>query len=305
MEQHNIDSRFKQGLENLNRQPSADAWARLQARMNEPQETQEPVIMAPEEKKEEKRILMWLHYAAAAVVLLFISIGILRNGSQFSGKTEMPVAVNKASEKTTPEVKAPEISAPVSEKDTAPETLIASAEIPVNAAESVKTGSENNIKNAVKNGSKTDLKTTFAETPETQIAQVSKKVKTEKNTEKTSAPKSFKVDQKEQKPEEVMIASSQTNNESNAKASEAKPALLAGMAIEVIVKKDNSENAVAVNNSNPEEGKDSKLKSILKQAKNLKNGESVDLQAIGLSADSKLAMGTRNITQKFSKVLDI
>ena len=75
--------------------------------------------------------------------------------------------------------------------------------------------------------------------------------------------------------------------------------------IEVIVKKDNSEKAVAAISPATEEGKDSKLKSILKQAKNLKNGESVDLQAIGLSADSKLAMGTRNITQKFSKVLDI
>lgn len=302
MEQHNIDSRFKEGLKNLNRQPSADAWARLQNQMQAPQVTQEPKMVASEEKKEERRTLLWWHYAAAAVVLLFISVGIFRNGSDFSGKTEMPVAVNKTTEIAAPTVKTPEVSAPVLEKNPAPENIIAAIETPKTIVESK---NENSSKNAVKNGSKTEVKTTFTNAPKTQIAQVTKKVKTEKTAIKTPVQEQIKSERPSQKQEEIMLASAQTNQNVKAKTSETKPALLAGMAIEVIVKKDNSENALAMAETVPDDDKDSKLKSIFKQAKNLKNGEPVDLQAIGLNTDTKLAMGTRNITQKFSKVLDI
>ena len=94
MEQHNIDSRFKIRLENLNRQPSADAWARLQSQLNAPEAAPETIAPQPEEK-EEKRILLWWHYAAAAVVLLFISVGIIKNATNFGGKTAPELAVNQ------------------------------------------------------------------------------------------------------------------------------------------------------------------------------------------------------------------
>ena len=74
--------------------------------------------------------------------------------------------------------------------------------------------------------------------------------------------------------------------------------------IEVIVKKDHSENLLASNAPATEE-KDSKLKTIFKQARNLKNGEKVDLQALGVNTDSKLAASTRSLHDKFTKVLDI
>ncbi|MFC5270154.1 hypothetical protein [Adhaeribacter terreus] len=299
MEQHNIDSRFKEGLQNLNRQPSADAWARLQSQMNAAQLPEEPEMVATEEKKEERRILMWWHYAAAAVVLLFVTFGLLKNGSNFSGKTEMPVAVNQTSKVAEPTEKMQEVSAPVSEKATTSENMIAATETPETAIES-----ENSSKNAVKNGIKTEAKTPFTVAPKTQIAQNTKNVKAEKLTDEMPVQEKPKPEQMASKTEEVMIASTQTNNAVNAKTSETKPALLAGMAIEVIVKKDNSENALAMAEPVPADDKDSKLVNIFKQAKNLKNGEPVDLQAF-LVPDSKFAKGTRNITQKFSKVLDI
>ncbi|MBK0402936.1 anti-sigma factor [Adhaeribacter sp. BT258] len=302
MEQHNIDSRFKEGLQNLNRQPSADAWARLQSQLNTPIAAPETELVQPEEKKEERRILMWWHYAAAAVVLLFISVGIFKNGSYFGGKTEMPLAVNKTTEIAAPTVKTPEVSAPVSEKISAPETMIAAIKTPETVIESK---NEISSRNAVKNGIKTEVKTTVANAPKTQIAQVTKKVKTEKSIHNTPIQEQPNSEQLVQKTEENLIASTQSNKAEHAKTSETKPALLAGMAIEVIVKKDNSENALAMAETTAEEDKNSKLKSIFKQAKNLKNGERVDLQAIGLNSDSKLAMGTRNIQEKFSKVLDI
>jgi len=298
MEQHNIDSRFKKGLENLNRQPTPDAWARLQNQLNTPVAAPEPEITKAEEK-EERRILVWWHYAAAAVVLLFVSFGILKNGSFLGEKTQMPMAVNQPKEISEPVEKAAEVTLPISENVAVKENLIAATETPDSEI-----SPEIKPENAMKNGSKTEVKTAFSQAPEKQLAQNTAKSKTSETVAK-SPEKLISGTDKPEKTEEKLLAANQTNTEIKTETSETKPALLAGMAIEVIVKKDNSENALALVEPAPEEDKDSKLKSIFKQAKNLKNGESVDLQALGVNSDSKLAMGTRTISQKFSKVLDI
>lgn len=290
MEQHNIDSRFKKGLENLDRQPSADAWARLQSQMNAPHVLPETEMMQSEEK-EEKRILVWWQFAAAAVVLLFVSIGIIKNGMISGGKTSAPVAVNKPTELPELSKKATEIPAPVLESETKPVKAIAVVGTTEKQPETI-TGNSN----------ENEVKSAPAKAQKTQLAQVSKKVKAEK-TLMDKPEKPIADEMKPARKEEVLIASNQTNNATNPETAETKSTGLEGMAIEVIVKRDNPANALAVNNMPEERENDSKLKSIVKkQAKNLKN---IDLQALGLTPDSKLAASTRNIQQKFSKVLDI
>ena len=297
MEQHNIDSRFKQGLENLNRQPSADAWARLQSKLNEPVAAPEPEAAQPE-KKEERRILMWWHYAAAAVVLLFISFGILKNGSYFGGKTAPELAVNQAKEKPAETSEQTEIPAPVNQTEIAPEKAIAKVE--TSKSRTTKTS-----ENGINKGSKTAsiISSEIQLKPETEnalaVARPKKKRAVIVDPEKLPVANSKTV-----QPEKTMLAATNPVTEPKAEIAENKKTALAGMVIEVIVKKDNQESALAMQTPAPEE-KDSKLKSIFKQALNLKNGEKVDLQALGVAPDSKLALGTRSLHQKVSKVLDI
>jgi len=109
------------------------------------------------------------------------------------------------------------------------------------------------------------------------------------------------------KQEETMLAANSTPAPATVKteAGDVKNADLAGTTIEVIVKKDNSEKLLAANVPVTADDRDSKLKTIFKQARNLTNGEKVDLQALGVNTDSKLALGTRSLTEKFTKVLDI
>jgi len=292
MEQHNIDSRFKKGLENLNRQPSQDAWARLQSQMNAPVAATEPEISAPEEK-EERRVLVWWHYAAAAVVLLFISVGIIKNGTNLDGKTAQQIAVNQPKEISNTPEKRIEVQAPAIVEETAPETAIASTE-----------SKETETEKAFKNGSQNEVKTGIEVSSQKQVAQLAPRVK-KKKLILVDPEKKPVADKKTAKPEETMLASNTQPVTPKAETQNVKPSGLAGMAIEVIVKKDNSENLLAMHTPENNEEKDSKIKSIFKQARNLKNGEKVDLQALGVTSDSKLAMGTRSLHEKFTKVLDI
>ncbi len=295
MEQHNIDSRFKKGLEDLNRQPSADAWARLQSQMNAPEAAPEPAVGQPEEK-EEKRLLLWWHYAAAAVVLLFISVGIIKNGTNFGGKTETQIASQTV---TTPATTHKVIEAPAVETqpEIIPEKAVATTVVPP-VIEKQETNKETKF-----------TKTTApAEVPKPMLARHNGNERTEKAT-RVKATEPVVSDLKPVQPEEKLIA---VNTPAPAKKAEPKEnkiqgSGLAGMAIEVIVKRDNSSQAVALQAApEPEtENDDSKLKSIFKQARKIKEGEKLDLQALGLNTDSKLAMGTKSLTQKFSKVLDI
>lgn len=298
MEQHNIDSRFKKGLENLDRQPSADAWARLQSQLNAPEAAPETITPQPEEK-EEKRILLWWHYAAAAVVLLFISVGIIKNGSNFNGKTAPELAVNQAKEMPAKTEKSIEIQKPEIINEVASENAVAQTETPTKATEKTP---ENAIGSEVKTAPVKTFEKQFQ--PETENALALAKPK-KKRAVIVDPEKLPVAGNKTAKPEESLLAANTNPIQVKPEIQEVKPSGLTGGVIEVIVKKDHSENMVAANVPAPETDKDSKLKTIFKQARNFKNGEKVDLQALGVNTDSKLAMGTRSLTEKFTKVLDI
>ena len=297
MEQHNIDSRFKQGLENISRQPSADAWARLQNRIQEAEAAPVAETVQPEEK-EERRVIAWWYYAAAAVVVLLISVGVLRNSSVF-GPESMPVAVNNPAGKIEKAIEATSTQKTVTETEN---TVIASntasdkTEAPVG---------EKPKANAEENTVPKTFENLKAENATVQVAKAPRKKKPAiivlphtKNT----VPELQHPDPAE---ENTLLASS-TVNPTKPQVKTEKASGLEGMVIEVIVKKDRSETEQALALQTPAENsaKQSKLKSIFKQAKNLKNGEGVNLQELGLFADTKLALGSRN-HEKVNKILDI
>ncbi|KAA9325187.1 hypothetical protein [Adhaeribacter soli] len=302
MEQHNIDSRFKQGLENISRQPSADAWARLQNRMQEAEAA--PVIetVQPEEK-EERRVIAWWYYAAAAIVVLLISVGVLRN-SKVLGPESMPVAVNKPAEKIAETIKSGSV-----QKDEAQKVEAQTANILIaDNATSDKIGepvNTNPTANAEENTAPRSFENLKAENATVQVAKAPRKKKpaiivlphTKNTVPELRQPALV---------EEKGLLASNTENPAKPQAKTEKASGLEGMVIEVIVKKDrtDTEQALALQTPVENSGKQSKLKSIFKQAKNLKNGEGVNLQELGLFADTKLALGSRN-HEKVNKILDI
>lgn len=294
MEQHNIDSRFKQGLENVSRQPSVDAWARLQSRMQEAEAAPVTQTIQPEEK-EERKVIAWWYYAAAAVVVLLISVGLLKN-NMVNGPESMPVAVNqtpvKESQKPAAEV-APELN---------PESATENTAIAQNSV-SEKSNSQLENRHEVKPIKKEAL---ASENGSVQVAKSNPQPKA-KTIRPLPAPISEPVEKTVKIQEETNLLASASEKPATVKNQPQPAASLSGMVIEVVVKKDATSEALAINSetSREPENKPALLKNLFKQAKSLKNGEGVNLQELGLSADSKLAQGTRTLHDKVTKVLDI
>lgn len=104
MEQHNIDSRFNEGLGNVSRQPSADAWARLQSQMAATNDIQ---VIVPEKEEEKRKPIFWLSIAAAVITLL-VSVAVFRFASKelaTSPELASNVVKDHKSETSTSEVK--------------------------------------------------------------------------------------------------------------------------------------------------------------------------------------------------------
>jgi PHP family Zn ribbon phosphoesterase len=299
MEQHNIDSRFKKGLENVSRQPSADAWARLQSRMQEA-ETAPVTEISEAEEKEERKVITWWYYAAAAVVVLLISVGVLKN-SIVNGPESLPVALNKTPSeihnsevKATPEVSAPEIIA---------ETKTTDRAIAQNSVKEKVTTQPETTESAKKS---TKNAPAFAsENATVQVAKTNQQLKA-KEQKVTPVPASESIVKPEVQEEKVLLAAT-TEKPSSVKDQPQPAPSLGGMVIEVVVKKDANSEALAANTTTAgePENKPALIKNLFKQAKSLKNGTGVNFQELGLSADSKLAHGTRTLHDKVTKVLDI
>jgi hypothetical protein len=281
MEQHNIDSRFKEGLGNLNRKPSADAFARLQAKMAAAEET--PVI--PMEQPQEKKRPVWWLSIAAAVVLLLASVAVFRGLKE-----------------TNPA--APELAS-VSQKATLPETnKTVKTEITTAAIAPEKT------KIAIISGTKSKSAPALTLQPEKTGTAGKAKDKTAPVIAATKSKIPVNATVKETKtvlPEtanpEPQLAYQMPEKTT---ATPETVSDLSGKPIEVIVKLDSKEKSAvaAVAANTPEtatETKPSLLKNIFKQAKNLKNGD-MSLAEMGLIQDTKLALESRNLHARFSKV---
>jgi hypothetical protein len=293
MEQHNIDSRFKEGLGNIRRQPSADAWARLQSQMAAPEAMPAAV---PEKEEEKHRPVFWLSIAAAIITLL-VSVAVFRFG-QNSKTTSPELAANQVKEKP----------AGTSNFEVKPDKLVERIEVlkpenkqiaSVSTPKSIEsTGKTEQIEKQPKslNTSKID--------PETASENRQLTNNSTPKAEKFSKPETNLNPEEKKKANETMLAV-QTPTPKVEKITNPEADLMS-QPIEVIVKRDVSANQVAMNEPERSEEKHSsfKFKNIVKQAVNLKQGEGVNLAELGLNENSKLAMDARNLRQKVSRVFE-
>ncbi|KAA5547881.1 hypothetical protein [Adhaeribacter rhizoryzae] len=275
MELEEIDKLFKNRLGNLPVPPSADAWMRLQAKMEPP-------------KKERT---MWIYYAAASVVILLVSgLLLFRNYNSDPTLSVAQTEVKKPAEKNNSEIPATQATSPTEMPSTSETAVIAQVE---KAAE---VDVEKQIVNIRKEA--TEKKEVV------KIAQAKPKAsgkKTEKELPVTMPEKpetenapALAVQNKVIAPaENQSVAANNANNQ----------------VVQVLIKQDNTDDATLAYNADTDlresiSKKGALLKNIYKQARNLKNGEPVELAALGLDPE-KINSEKENIKQKLNKVISL
>ncbi|WP_026464557.1 hypothetical protein [Adhaeribacter aquaticus] len=256
MNPEDIDKLFKEKLERLPAAPSADAWARLQQKMEPPK----------------KRENTWLLYVAASVSVLLI-MGLLYFNKLVKPETTLVARNNPPEQVSTasPEIiEQPAVIAQnnilqdqVNEEDAAPMAALA-----------------HDIDN-----------------PEsTVVAATQKRLVPDKNKAKY-----YGSDNKANE----LVNLNQSSPISEAVATIAAEESAVNI-IEVIIKRDGSSENEYGNSAEELQpnSKKSLLKAIYKQARNLKNGERVELAALGVNTEKMNAEG-KNIKEKISKVISL
>jgi hypothetical protein len=265
MEPEEIDKLFRDKLAGLSATPPADAWMRLQQKMEPP-------------KKERT---MWIYYAAASVVILLVA-GILyfRNGADPAGPAVAttpvlapPVPVSPAEKPATP--KSPE--APLQLQNREPASQI--AQVPPADPVREPAGAKKN-RLAAKPRRLNPAPSTKAAMPEPApvLAATSQPEATE--TRAPSPPATV------------------------AKASPAGTAPAIGV-VEVVVARGPEPSAgedLTLRENLSRKG--NLLKNIYQQARNLKNGDPVELATLGVDK-GKIQEETRELKQKLTNVISL
>jgi len=268
MEPEEIDKIFKNRLSGLSATPSADAWKRLQHKMEPPK----------------KNRSMWIYYAAASITLLIISgIWFFTNQTTLDNGTLATI--------NTPETAT---SKPVHTED--PVTIkpeeVKTNEYQIAQAQKVQPEiiqkSTPPIRSAVKSKVKTKIPV---------MAKAAKTMNTEDKWPKDKAtPSTFSPTLNATAPEEKLALV----NQDKPLTSEM---LTAGI-IEVTVKRDNPEVEERSELRENLARKTSLLKKIYKQARNLKNGDQVELASLGINTE-KINSEKQELKEKLNKVISL
>ncbi|MDB5262330.1 MAG: hypothetical protein JWQ14_1611 [Adhaeribacter sp.] len=277
MEPEEIDKLFKDRLSGLPVMPTADAWARLQQKMEPPQ----------------KERNLWVYYVAASVVLLLVSgLFVYRNYAPGSAikvaqtHIKRPAEINNPSlpdYQATPNLPAASITETETIAQLEPEPQKAEKEINVD----FKKGA-GDTKNEVK------------------IAQGSSPKKVKKAALKITPPAAEQAVLKNNGALALQNKPGATTTNKNAIADTPEP--VAGKVMQVLVKRDNADEYASITETDNADlretisRKGALLKNIYKQARNLKNGEPVELAALGLDSE-KIISERENIKQKLNKVI--
>ncbi|MDX5437363.1 MAG: hypothetical protein LPK03_09230 [Pontibacter sp.] len=288
MRPEEIDKIFKERLGNTSPTPPADLWNRLQDRM----EAELPHQIKPE-KEEEKRSFMWIYSSVAATLSLLLTVGVVFYNI-----------------KSTPEVSDALVQ---QEKPVLQETPIAT----VPATETI-------AQAETKTEKISEPQATDDATPASNITETVDKPATiaKATTKAVQQTKTARVMVSEVKPKadvQQAIASNTPTAEKPAatetEATAAKPAAATALVasadlnakpVEIIIKRSASP-ATATEEAADESGLEKKArlaKNIFKQARNLANGEQVELAALGIKAD-RVALETQIGKQKLSKVINL
>ncbi|MFC6999713.1 hypothetical protein [Rufibacter roseus] len=271
MSAEDLDKLFRDKLNNRPVAPSNDAWERLQARM------QPPV------QQEEKKPVMW-YYSAAAAVTLLLGVGFWTMNQGTDGlQSQGTVATvqEKPSHSTAP-VQTPAMPEMTEEKKNSD----TQATVNFPAASSSQTAIAANSGNATR---RTKTVSSAANGQE----------------EVSSMKKAENMVVMQPQPAQEMVASAVTPSKGQEVTADS------GAPLEIIVKLDNSQ-AYAVAQASPaefeeteaEKGTGRVLKGILKQVKNLRDGEKISLSELGI-AKHTYALETRIGNKTISKSIEL
>ena len=268
MEPEEIDKLFKYRLASLPATPPADAWTRLQQKMEPPKKTRS----------------MWIYYAAASITLFIIS-GIWFFTYQNTLNSNTVATVNKPNTSTSTTIKTDGPVMAIPEEVKTKENPIAQA-------------------NAIK--------------PDTKQQPAIQKPVTGRKSGNTPAPIVAKA-QKPKKPEKhraINIKADPVNTptlpfsepkEKLAQVNPDMPAQTTGLMASVVEVKIKRDTPAEADKSELQENisrKTKLLKNIYKQARNLKNGEQVELASLGINTD-KINSETKELKHKINKVIPL
>ncbi len=276
MKEEEVDQYFKDKFNQFAPVPAADAWARLQSKMEPPRQKRSP---------------MWVYYAAAVITLTLVS-GVLL----FWLKTN-PAIESENLARLQP------ITTPL-RVDTTIETKIADAVIntPPSLPTIEKPLDEKNVKTGTSNSSTTSkpVKKGRKIRPGILVA-VTKPLPLTKPRESNTAA--------QPQPEDLPTVVSNSSNSADV------PTLPDGKVMEVTIKKDPVATVAYSNDAEDQTAREvvkenlSKkgrlVKNIFKQARNLKNGEKVELSTLGLNANYRIDVESKLFKQKYTKVINL
>ena len=268
MEPEEIDKLFKDRLAGLPAIPPANAWMRLQQKMEPPKKTRS----------------MWIYYAAASITLLIISgIWFFTNQSTLNNGTLATINKPKASTSSPVKKEAPVLVIP--EENITTEPQIAQTE---NVQPEVKQKANAPIPAVVER---------YAKIQAPVIAKVKKPYYKENNlANKKASPIKHLPTSTTSAPEERL-----------AFAKPDKPLAAEDLTASIIEVKIIRDSPEAEERSELRENlarKTSLLKNIYKQARNLKNGEQVELASLGINTE-KLNSEKKEIKEKLNKVISL
>ncbi|MBC3541548.1 hypothetical protein ACFSC6_02540 [Rufibacter sediminis] len=295
MSAEDLDKLFRDKLKNNPVTPGNDVWERMQARMQQNSQSQVPnlfvVPVAEEQKEERSPIRMW-YYSAAAAVTMLLSVGLWVNRENIDPLQPSGTVATVQETKPT----APQSVSPSSEMVTtpaAPENE-STAEYPTNTAV---TPAPNQALAAVEANSAApavngNVKATPSAIKRNEVREM-------------EAPKAVSAPE----PAAMMaVATPAKVQEPNQASADAAPAL------EIIVKLDNAQATTSLASASTKEtdppqgeepaGTGRVLKGILKQVKNLKDGEKVNLSELGITKHT-YALETRIGNKKITKSIEL
>ncbi|WP_210488920.1 hypothetical protein [Rufibacter aurantiacus] len=303
MSAEDLDKLFRDKLQNRPVAPGNDVWERMQARMqqNAQQETPNPFLVpsVTEEKEERGTVRMW-YYSAAAAVTMLLSVGLWVNRDNINplqpSGTVATVHEQKQApvERTSPSQEAISGAEGTAANVQAEQKSVAEQETTIHYPAASKATEQRQAMASV------NTKAASVSSQGTQAAVVS----TRKEASLVETNKAF---QKAQEPV-MMAVATPVKAQETAKANADAPAL------EIIVKLDNAQATSSLAQASTKEtdtphtedqpGSGRVLKGILKQVKNLKDGEKVNLSELGITKHT-YALETRIGNKKITKTIEL
>ncbi|QNF35177.1 hypothetical protein HUW51_21565 [Adhaeribacter swui] len=274
MKEEEVDQFFKNKFANYTPAPAPDAWARLQSKM---------------ESETKQRPLMWVYYAAAVVTLVLVSGALFFYNNSITQKDNNLATLKPI---TVPLQVEPQQELKLAESESDLPAALPTMEPVVTEKSGKDVKNTNTSTKPVKKDKK--LRPGILVAAARPIPESNKPI-----TASAGMPN----------PEATVATTLPNANNLITEAPEEQKVM------EVIIKKDPEVIAAATNGpeyATMEEAikenvsrKGRLVKNILKQARNLKNGEKVELSTLGLNANYRIDVESKLFKQKYTKVINL